>query len=65
MLNLTKGHYIQLYSIKRQNIRQVQIESICRRQIKGDPNGKFVLDKKENTVGKEENVFKRLFLQGH
>ena len=27
---------------KRQNFRPVQIESICRRHIKGDPNGKII-----------------------
>ena len=41
---------------QRQNFRQVQIESICKRQIIGDPNGKIVLDKIENIVGKEENA---------
>ena len=44
------------------NFRPVQIESNCRRKIKVDPMAKFVLDKTENIVGKEENAGYQHFL---
>ena len=45
-----------------QNFRLVQIESICRRQIKYNINLKFVLGRKENMVGKGGNAGYQHFL---
>ena len=52
---------LQVFS-KRQNLRLVQIESICKRQNNSDSKLKFVLGRAENIVGKGENAGYQYFL---
>ena len=60
MLDLGDAHTIN--STKRQNSRQVQIESICRRQNQSNGKLKLVLGGIENIVGKGENAGNQHFL---
>ena len=54
-----RARNVVLLLIKRQNLRQVQTERICRRESKGGLKVKFGLGGVENIVGKEKKKKKK------